>query len=137
MQSIDISNLNLKEIQYINGEQFENLLKNRFSKSGGNPILYYSDVLNQIETRIYNILPSEDFNLRIRKYMVATNLYAVKIPDTYKFRPDLVSMVFYETVEYFHVILKLNGMKSLLEFIPEEKNNLILVFKPEIIPYVI
>ena len=28
MQSIDISNLNLKEIQYINGEQFENLLKN-------------------------------------------------------------------------------------------------------------
>ena len=96
MQSIDISNLNLKEIQYINGEQFENLLKSRFSKSGGNPILYYSDVLNQIETRIYNILPSEDFNLRIRKYMVATNLYAVKIPDTYKFRPDLVSMVFYE-----------------------------------------
>lgn len=69
--------------------------------------------------------------------MVAANLYAVKIPDTYKFRPDLVSMVFYETVEYFHVILKLNGMKSLLEFIPEEKNNLILVFKPEIIPYII
>ena len=69
--------------------------------------------------------------------MVATNLYAVKIPDTYKFRPDLVSMVFYETVEYFHVILKLNGMKSFLEFIPEEKNNLILVFKPEIIPYII
>ena len=30
MQSIDISNLNLKEIQYINGEQFENLLKSRF-----------------------------------------------------------------------------------------------------------
>ena len=114
MQSIDISNLNLKEIQYINGEQFENLLKSRFSKSGGNPILYYSDILNQIETRIYNILPSEDFNLRIRKYMVAANLYAVKIPDTYKFRPDLVSMVFYETVEYFHLILKLNG--NILQF---------------------
>ena len=29
MQSIDISNLNLKEIQYINGEQFENLLKKK------------------------------------------------------------------------------------------------------------
>ena len=54
-----------------------------------------------------------------------------------KFRPDLISMIFYGTVEYFHIILKLNGMKSLLEFIPEEKNNLILVFKPEIIPYII
>lgn len=137
MQSIDISNLNLKEIQYIDGDQFENLLKGTFSKSGGNPILYYSEVLNKIETRIYNILPSEDFNLRIKKYQRAENLFAVKVPDTYKFRPDLISMVFYGTVEYFHIILKLNGMKSLLEFIPEEKNNLILVFKPEIIPYII
>ena len=99
--------------------------------------MYYSDVLNKIETRIYNILPSEDFNLRIKKYQRAENLFAVKVPDTYKFRPDLISMIFYGTVEYFHIILKLNGMKSLLEFIPEEKNNLILVFKPEIIPYII
>lgn len=137
MAIIDISQIKLNEIEYIDGKGLEAMTKARFNESGGEPLLSYGPVLNSIENRIYNDLPSEDFNLQIRKYFTSNNLYIIKVPNTFKFRPDFLSLILYGSIEYFHIILKINNMKSLLEFIPEEKNNLILVFKPEIINTII
>ena len=65
------------------------------------------------------------------------NLYILELDKSYKFRPDIVSQIFYGNIEYFHLILMVNGMKTFLEFIPEKYNHLILVFKPSILPSVL
>lgn len=127
------SNINIKQIEFINGNRLEVLKKKAFETLARDPLVSYGKVLNKIESRIYTTQPESLLRTNIQKYLKEENLYLVEINDTYKFRPDLIAQIFYGTNEYFHYVLMVNNMKSFLEFVPNNFNNLILVFKPEII----
>lgn len=127
------SNINIKQIEFINGNRLEVLKKKAFETLARDPLVSYGKVLNKIESRIYTTQPESLLRTNIQKYIKEENLYLVEINDTYKFRPDLIAQIFYGTNEYFHYVLMVNNMKSFLEFVPNNFNNLILVFKPEII----
>lgn len=127
------SNINIKQIEFINGNRLEVLKKKAFETLARDPLVSYGKVLNKIESRIYNTQPESLLRTNIQKYLKEENLYLVELNDTYKFRPDLIAQIFYGTNEYFHYVLMVNNMKSFLEFVPDNFNNLILVFKPEII----
>lgn len=127
------SNINIKQIEFINGNRLEVLKKKAFETLARDPLVSYGKVLNKIESRIYTTQPESLLRTNIQKYIKEENLYLVEINDTYKFRPDLIAQIFYGTNEYFHYVLMVNNMKSFLEFVPDNFNNLILVFKPEII----
>ena len=127
------SNINIKQIEFINGNRLEVLKKKAFETLARDPLVSYGTVLNKIESRIYTTQPESLLRTNIQKYIKEENLYLVEINDTYKFRPDLIAQIFYGTNEYFHYVLMVNNMKSFLEFVPDNFNNLILVFKPEII----
>lgn len=127
------SNINIKLIEFINGNRLEVLKKKAFETLARDPLVSYGNVLNKIEARIYTTQPESLLRTNIQKYLKEENLYLVEINDTYKFRPDLIAQIFYGTNEYFHYVLMVNNMKSFLEFVPDNFNNLILVFKPEII----
>lgn len=127
------SNINIKQIEFINGNRLEVLKKKAFETLARDPLVSYGKVLNKIESRIYTTQPESLLRTNIQKYLKEENLYLVEINDTYKFRPDLIAQIFYGTNEYFHYVLMVNNMKSFLEFVPDNFNNLILVFKPEII----
>ena len=128
--------LNIKKITYIDGNALDNKRRQMFSSSTntlGGPLVEFSGVLAKYESHIYSRQPDSQLRLLIKKYTKEENLYIVQVDDSYKFRPDLLSQVFYGSQEYFHLILILNDMKSFLEFIPDRTNNLIFVFKPEIL----
>lgn len=127
------SNINIKQIEFINGNRLEVLKKKAFETLARDPLVSYGKVLNKIESRIYNTQPESLLRTNIQKYLKEENLYLVELNNTYKFRPDLIAQIFYGTNEYFHYVLMVNNMKSFLEFVPDNFNNLILVFKPEII----
>ena len=127
------SNINIKQIEFINGNRLEVLKKKAFETLARDPLVSYGKVLNKIESRIYTTQPESLLRTNIQKYLKEENLYLVELNNTYKFRPDLIAQIFYGTNEYFHYVLMVNNMKSFLEFVPDNFNNLILVFKPEII----
>lgn len=130
------NSLNLQKVEYINGDDLDLKRKRLFSGSTNTlsgPMLSFGSILENYETQLYSRQPDSQLRLNIQKYTTENNIYIVQVDDTYKFRPDLLSQIFYGSQEYFHLILILNGMKSFLEFIPDRTNNLIFVFKPEII----
>ena len=127
------SNINIKQIEFINGNRLEVLKKKAFETLARDPLVSYGKVLNKIESRIYTTQPESLLRTNIQKYLKEENLYLVELNNTYKFRPDLIAQIYYGTNEYFHYVLMVNNMKSFLEFVPDNFNNLILVFKPEII----
>lgn len=131
--SIKSSSINIREIEFINGNQLDILKKNKYRNNRGNPLVDYSDILQNIEVELSNYTPMQIIQQKIKKYMTNQNLYLVELSDSYKYRPDLISYIFYGTTEYFQIILLLNQMKSLLDFVPANVNNLLFVFKPEII----
>ena len=130
---ISNSNINIKKIEFIDGNKLDSLRKKSFQTLARDPVVSYGKVLNDIENRIYDIQPESLLRTNTQKYLREENLYLVEINDTYQFRPDLISHIFYGTNEYFHYVLMANNMKSFLEFNPNNFNNLIFVFKPEII----
>lgn len=131
-----MNSLNLQKIDYIDGNALDEKRRRAFSNSTntmGGPLVQFGSILNKYENELYSRQPDSSLRLNIQKYTTESNLYIVQVDDTYKFRPDLLSRIFYGSQEYFRLILILNGMKSFLEFIPDRTNNLIFVFKPEII----
>lgn len=126
-------NINIKKIEFIDGFQLETLKKKAFMTTASGPLISYGSILNTIETRLYSSQPESILRSNIQKYMKEENLFLVELNDTYKFRPDLVSQIFYGSNEYFHLVLLTNGMKSFLEFNPGVFNNLVFVMKPSII----
>ena len=127
------SNINIKKIEFIDGTKLESLKRKSYMNLAKDPLVRYGNVLNGIESRIYSSQPENMLRSNVQKYMKESNLYLVELNNTYKFRPDIVSHIFYGTNEYYHLILMVNNMKTFLEFIPENFNNLIFVFKPDII----
>ena len=127
------SNINIKKVEFIDGNRLEILKRKAFETLARDPIVAYGKVLNKIESRLYSIQPESLLRTNIQKYLREENLYLVEVNDTYRFRPDLIAQIFYGSNEYFHYVLMVNNMKSFLEFIPDNFNNLIFVFKPEII----
>lgn len=127
------TNINIKKVEFINGYDLEAMKKKAFSSMASEPLVNYGYTLNGIESRLYNSQPESLLRSNIQKYMKDENLYLVELNDTYRFRPDLVSQIFYGTNEYFHLVLLANNMKSFLEFNPGTFNNLIFVLKPNII----
>ena len=131
-----VNSLNIQKVDYIDGNALDLRRKKAFSSSTnmlGGPLLAFGGILDKIETQLYSRQPDSQLRLNIQKYNTEDNIFIVQVDDTYKFRPDLLSQIFYGSQEYFHLILILNGMKSFLEFIPDRTNNLVFVFKPEII----
>ena len=131
--SIKSSSVNIRNIDFINGNTLEILKKETYKNTRGNPMVSYDTVLENYETELSNYTPTQLIQQQLKKYVNDSNLYLVEVADTYKYRPDLLSYIFYGTIEYYNIILLLNQMKSLLEFIPSNTNNLIFVFKPSII----
>ena len=127
------SNINIKKVEFIDGNRLEILKRKAFETLARDPIVAYGKVLNKIESRLYSIQPESLLRTNIQKYLREENLYLVEVNDTYRFRPDLIAQIFYGSNEYFHYVLMVNNMKSFLEFTPDNFNNLIFVFKPEII----
>lgn len=127
------SNINIKKVEFIDGNRLEILKRKAFETLARDPIVSYGKVLNKIESRLYSIQPESLLRTNIQKYLREENLYLVEVNDTYRFRPDLIAQIFYGSNEYFHYVLMVNNMKSFLEFTPDNFNNLIFVFKPEII----
>ncbi len=127
------SNINIKKVEFIDGNRLEVLKRKAFETLARDPIVAYGKVLNKIESRIYSVQPESLLRTNIQKYLREENLYLVEVNDTYRFRPDLIAQIFYGNNEYFHYVLLANNMKSFLEFTPDNFNNLIFVFKPEII----
>ena len=126
------SNINIKKVEFIDGNRLEILKRKAFETLARDPIVSYGKVLNKIESRLYSIQPESLLRTNIQKYLREENLYLVEVNDTYRFRPDLIAQIFYGSNEYFHYVLMVNNMKSFLEFTPDNFNNLIFVFKPEI-----
>lgn len=127
------SNINIKKVEFIDGNRLEILKRKAFETLARDPIVAYGKVLNKIESRLYSIQPESLLRTNIQKYLREENLYLVEVNDTYRFRPDLIAQIFYGSNEYFHYVLMVNNMKSFLEFTPDNFNNLIFVFKPDII----
>ena len=127
------SNINIKKVEFIDGNRLEILKRKAFETLARDPIVSYGKVLNKIESRLYSIQPESLLRTNIQKYLREENLYLVEVNDTYRFRPDLIAQIFYGSNEYFHYVLMVNNMKSFLEFTPDNFNNLIFVFKPDII----
>lgn len=127
------SNINIKKVEFIDGNRLEVLKRKAFETLARDPIVAYGKVLNKIESRLYSIQPESLLRTNIQKYLREENLYLVEVNDTYRFRPDLIAQIFYGSNEYFHYVLMVNNMKSFLEFTPDNFNNLIFVFKPDII----
>ena len=127
------SNINIKKVEFIDGYKLEIMKKDAFNVGASGSLVGYGSILNNIEKRLYNNQPESILRTNIQKYMIEENLYLVELNDTYKFRPDLVSQIFYGTNEYFHLVLLTNSMKSFLEFNPGIFNNLIFVLKPSVI----
>ena len=127
------SNINIKKVEFIDGNRLEILKRKAFETLARDPIVSYGKVLIKIESRLYSIQPESLLRTNIQKYLREENLYLVEVNDTYRFRPDLIAQIFYGSNEYFHYVLMVNNMKSFLEFTPDNFNNLIFVFKPEII----
>lgn len=127
------SNINIKKVEFIDGNRLEVLKRKAFETLARDPIVSYGKVLNKIESRLYSVQPESLLRTNIQKYLREENLYLVEVNDTYRFRPDLIAQIFYGSNEYFHYVLMVNNMKSFLEFTPDNFNNLIFVFKPEII----
>lgn len=130
------SHINIKNIEFIDGFKLEEMKKQAFVSLAKDPLVGYGGILNNIESRLYTSQPEVLLRTNIKKYLKEENLYLVELNDSYRFRPDLVSQIFYGTNEYFHIILLANSMKTFLEFNPSVFNNLIFVLKPNIINYI-
>jgi hypothetical protein len=129
------SNLDTQKIEFISGLDLDIRRKSAFSRGSlqSYPLIDFGGILNSIEKSLYSPLPESMLKSNIRKHMIEENLYIVQVNDSYKFRPDLLAQIFYGSQEYFHILLMVNGMKSFLEFDPGKFNNLIYMFKPEIL----
>lgn len=129
------SNLDTQKIEFISGSDLDIRRKSAFSRGSlqSYPLIDFGRILNSIEKSLYSPLPESMLKSNIRKHMIEENLYIVQVNDSYKFRPDLLAQIFYGSQEYFHILLMVNNMKSFLEFDPAKFNNLIYMFKPEIL----
>ena len=127
------SHLNIRKIQFINGIELEKIKTKAYALLAKDPLVGYSYILNNIEARLYTRQPENLLRTNVQKYMKEQNLLLLEINNSYKFRPDIISHIFYGTNEYFHLVLMANNMKSFLEFVPENFNNLVFIFKPSII----
>lgn len=127
------TSLNLKKIEFIDGYKLAEMKRLAYNDLAKNPLVEYGEKLYNIELSIYSVQPESIFKTNIQKYLKEENLYIVEMDKSYNFRPDIISEIFYGTNEYFHIVLATNGMKTLMEFIPEKFNHLILVFKPGLI----
>ena len=134
---ISNSNINIRKVEFINGLSLEAKRKTAFLNLVKDPIVEYGSILNKIESKLYTSQPEVLLRTNISKYMKEENLYVVEVNDTYKYRPDLISQIFYGSNEYFHIVLMVNSMKSFLEFTPNNFNNLIFILKPEIVSNII
>lgn len=128
--------VDLKRVEFITPDQFKARFKDAFRNTGGDPVLDYGEILETIENSIYSVLPNNELFLKCKKYFDENTVYIMKLPKEYKYRPDLISYVFYGSIEYFHLILIANNMKSFLEFNPE-KYHTIYVFKESVLPYIL
>lgn len=131
------TSLNLKKIEFIDGTKLNEMKRKAFDRLAEGPIVKYGNALANIEKILYSPQPESLLKTNIQKYLSEENLYILEVDNNYKFRPDLISQIFYGSNEYFHLVLMVNGMKTFLEFMPEKYNHLILVFKPGILGSVI
>ena len=134
---IKTSSINIRNVEFISGIKLEEIKSEAYSNSRGLPTVGYGEILDTIESNLQNYNPTQLLPQQIKKYTKESNLYLVEVGDVYKFRPDLISYIFYGSVEYYQIILSLNGMKSFLEFIPNNTNNLIFIFKRNVIDIIL
>lgn len=130
---IKSTSVNIRNVEFITGNDLEILKKETYNNTRGNPMVNFDTVLENFEIELSNYTPTQKIYSQIKKYTTDSNIYLVEVSDAYKYRPDLLSYIFYGTVEHFHIILLMNQMKSLLEFVPSNTNNLIFVFKSNVI----
>lgn len=86
-----------------------NILPTRFvtptSRYAGSKVLYYSD-LNKITFNTYK---------RITRTINPQDRYTLITPGL-EYRPDLVSFFEYGVVDFWWLLLEVNGMKDILDF---------------------
>lgn len=124
------TSLNLKKIEFIDGNKLKEHKRKAFDTLAKDPLVSFGTVLRTIENSIYSPQPESVLRSNVQKFLSEENLYILEVDNTYKYRPDLISQIFYGNQEYYHLVLMANGMKTLLEFIPEKTNHLIVIFKP-------
>lgn len=125
------TSLNIRKIEFIDGKKLKEYKKNAYDTLARNPLVSFGQTLYNIENAIYSSQPESILRVNIQKFLTEENLYIIEVDRSYKYRPDLLAQIFYGNQEYFHLILMANGMKTILEFIPEKYNHLIMIFKPE------
>lgn len=69
--------------------------------------------------------------MEILKFLNEEDLYLLSVGNIYNFRLDIISTLLYGSEEYINLILKLNSLNSIMDFLPENLNNQILIIDPE------
>ena len=59
------------------------------------------------------------------------NILVIDVPDTFKYRPELIALQYYGSEQFYPLILAANNIGSLLQFIPSQFNNQIKLIKSE------
>jgi uncharacterized membrane protein len=72
-------------------------------------------------------------NDNIHYLLNVENIVFIDVPDTYKYRPELVALQYYGSEQYYPLILAANNIGSLLQFVPSRFNNQIKMIRSEVI----
>ena len=91
-----------------------------------------------IDSRVYDqyLDPSiigNVINDNIHYLQKPENLVYVNVPETFKYRPELVALQFYGSEQFYPLILAANNIGSLLQFIPSKFNYKIKLIRSDVI----
>ena len=131
--------LNRKWIKTITGTKFKELLEIRFNTDTGVSTFIEGDParIEAFQEAILDVSPDNAIFNSIRDNIKEENLLLVNISSNLRYRPELISYVFYGSEQYYPVILMLNNFESILDFQPSERDNLILLFTPNTLAKII
>ena len=131
--------LNRKWIKTITGTKFKELLEIRFNTDTGVSPFIEGDParIEAFQEAILDVSPDNAIFNSIRDNIKEENLLLVNISSNLRYRPELISYVFYGSEQYYPVILMLNNFESILDFQPSERDNLILLFTPNTLAKII
>ena len=131
--------LNRKWIKTITGTKFKELLEIRFNTDTGVSPFIEGDParIEAFQEAILDVSPDNTIFNSIRDNIKEENLLLVNISSNLRYRPELISYVFYGSEQYYPVILMLNNFESILDFQPSERDNLILLFTPNTLAKII
>jgi hypothetical protein len=90
-------------------------------------IYYNNDIVSLSDNYNYTILGNSLNYLRELGFMEDEIIEKISVNDNYIFRPDRVSFEYYGSDQYYPLILQLNNMRSMFNFVPSEHDNEIRV----------